>query len=260
MKRAYADIPEGQIHYQFDGSGSVILLLHHSTGSSDSYSKVMPILAKGYRVIAMDILGYGKSDRPSRRYEVADYAQSIFDFLKVLGIDKASLVGTRFGASIAAEVAINYPEMVDKLILNSFPNFDPTTREKLLHHPMFQPVEVKEDGSHLIRLWKFYQRIVPNGSPEVWHNSTVNALWASPDIFAGEHAIFRYEEEKRIPLISRPTLIISGAEDTFYSRLEHTQRLIPGSKTKAVKGGDARLTQILPEQFAQAILDFLKES
>jgi pimeloyl-ACP methyl ester carboxylesterase len=258
MKRAYAEIPDGQIHYQYEGSGSVLLLLHHSTGSSDIYSKVAPILAKSYRVIALDILGYGKSDKPPQKYEVADYARSVSSFLKATAIGKASLVGTRFGASIAAEVTISYPEMVDRLILNSFPNFDPEMREKLGKHPMFQPVEVKEDGSHLMRLWEFYKRIVPQGGPEVWHDSTVNALLASPDIFAGEHAIFRYDEERRLPLISRPTLIISGTEDTFYSRLEHTRSLIPGGETRAIEGGDARLTQTMPEKFAQAILDFLK--
>jgi pimeloyl-ACP methyl ester carboxylesterase len=57
MKRAYVDIPEGQVHYRTDGSGPVLLLLHRVPTSSALFIKVIPILAKHYRVIAMDILG-----------------------------------------------------------------------------------------------------------------------------------------------------------------------------------------------------------
>ena len=50
MKRAYADIPEGQIHYRYEGKGEPILLLHAAVGSSDEFKKVIPFLSKTYRL------------------------------------------------------------------------------------------------------------------------------------------------------------------------------------------------------------------
>ena len=62
MKRAYADIPEGQIHYRIEGDGDPILLLHMAVASSDEYTRVMHFLSQRYRAIALDFLGTGDSD------------------------------------------------------------------------------------------------------------------------------------------------------------------------------------------------------
>ena len=59
MKKAYVDIPEGQIHYRIEGSGEPVLLLHAAVTSSDEYTRVIPFLAKTYCAIAMDFLGNG---------------------------------------------------------------------------------------------------------------------------------------------------------------------------------------------------------
>ena len=55
MKRAYADIPEGQIHYRIEGDGEPILLLHMAVASSDEFSRAMHYLSKYYRAIALDL-------------------------------------------------------------------------------------------------------------------------------------------------------------------------------------------------------------
>ena len=258
IKRAYVDTPEGQIHYQFDGEGDVILLLHQSPQSSDQYRKVMPILAKNYKVIAMDNMGYGKSDKPSRFYEIEDYARSAHSFLTALGISKASIAGHHTGASIAVEVAVNHPQMVNKLILYGCPTFEPQMREKLLHHPRYQPIELAEDGSHLLRLWQSRQKSTPKAGMEIWQETAASALLAGTDMYAGERAVFSYQEELRLPLVKTRTLLISGTEDFFHPRLEIVKGLIPDCTTRIIEGGDAQVTLRMPKEFAQTILDFLK--
>ena len=59
MKRYFLDTPYGQIHYVVEGSGDPVILLHQSPRSIDEYAEVMPLLAREYRVTAMDTLGYG---------------------------------------------------------------------------------------------------------------------------------------------------------------------------------------------------------
>jgi len=62
MKRAYTDIPEGQMHYRFEGEGEPIILLHMAVSSSDEYTRAMHFLSRKYRAIAPDFLGAGDSD------------------------------------------------------------------------------------------------------------------------------------------------------------------------------------------------------
>lgn len=219
MKRAYADIPEGQIHYQTEGSGEPLLLLHQSTPlSSDEYAKMIPILAKTYRVIAMDTLGFGKSDAPPPLYEMPGYARSVAHFLNTLGISKTSIVGHHTGASIAVEVAAAYPKLVDKLILSGCPHYTPEMREeRFKNNPI---ARTRSENAH--------------------------------------HAAWRYEPEKRLPLIKSPILLLSGTKDIFYDRLEATKSLIPQCRTKIIEGGDSGIAREMPEEFAQAILEFLK--
>ncbi|MFC1917283.1 alpha/beta fold hydrolase [Chloroflexota bacterium] len=69
MKRAYVDVPEGQVHYRTEGSGKVILLLHMAVSSSDEYTRVIPFLSKTYCDIALDFLGCGESDPAPRKLD-----------------------------------------------------------------------------------------------------------------------------------------------------------------------------------------------
>ena len=148
MKRAYVDIPEGQIHYQIEGSGEPLVLLHQANFSSDEFVKLMPILGKHYQVIARDMLGYGMSDVNPPDYEIEDYARADISFLNALGIRRASLVGAHTGSSIAVEISIAHPEMVDKLVLYALPSFVPDIREACIKSYTFSSDTTKRSGCH----------------------------------------------------------------------------------------------------------------
>ncbi|MBI2869591.1 MAG: alpha/beta hydrolase [Chloroflexi bacterium] len=259
ITRAYVTTPEGQVHYQRAGQGDrTILLLHQSPVSSDQYLKVMPLLAARYTVLAPDNLGYGKTDKPSGLIEVADYARNACHFLKALNIGRASVVGHHTGASIGVELAIAHPEMVDRLILYGCPTIDPVVREKLLSHPRYAPLDIKEDGSHLLRVWQFFQRGSPEAGPEIWHQLVSQCLPAGKDPFAGEKTVFRYREEPRLPLVKTPTLLISGTKDVFHARLDVLERLMPDAAVTIIEGGDSQVLLRMPEEFTRAVLDFLE--
>ena len=103
--RGYVNLPDGQIHYQSEGAGEAVILLHASPASSNDYRNVIPVLAKTHRVVAMDTPGFGRSDAPPRRYEMPDYAECVVSVMKALGITRANLVGHRTGSNIAICVA-----------------------------------------------------------------------------------------------------------------------------------------------------------
>ena len=68
MKRAYTDMPEGQIHYRIEGNGAPVLLLHGGVTSSLEYAKVIQFMSNKYCAIAPDVLGNGDSDKPPCQY------------------------------------------------------------------------------------------------------------------------------------------------------------------------------------------------
>jgi pimeloyl-ACP methyl ester carboxylesterase len=103
--------------YRLAGSGPALLLLHGIGDSSESWAPLMPALAERYTVVAPDLLGHGASDKPRADYSVAAYANGMRDLLDVLGIDQVTVVGHSLGGGVAAQLAYQYPQRVDRLVL-----------------------------------------------------------------------------------------------------------------------------------------------
>lgn len=256
MKRAYVDIPEGQIHYQFAGSGLPLLLLHQTPFSSEEYSQVIPILANHFQVFAMDTMGYGMSDPTPYVFEIADYARTVKEFMTALGIAPAHIVGHHTGSSIGLELATAYPDLVKKLVLSGCPYYEASEREERMVR--FRPLQITEDGSYILDKWRLFQQNMPNAGPEGWHKFILAQLMAGPRGEEGHYAVFGYDEKERLSKLTCPTLLIYGSKDTFISRLEPTQALVPHCQTKVIEGGGALIALEKPEEFAWSILDFLK--
>ena len=269
MKRGFADTPDGQIHYRTEGVGEAILLLHASPNSSVEFNKVVPILARKYRAIAVDRIGYGDSDKPPHQYEMSDYARVVVDFLDALGISKASLVGWHTGAGEAGEVAASYPERVDKLVLTSYPLYTQEMIEErrkglVPHISRIMPLQLKEDGSHLNTAWDWVSELRgPNASLEDIHEHTIAILEGGPRNAEAPLALWRYVErgdaQKRLTLIKCPTLVLMFPRSKFYFQREVIKKLIPRSKIVVI-GKDVttpHVPSLAAEEFAQAIMDFV---
>jgi len=225
----------------------------------------MPFLSPKYLTIAMDTPGYGDSDKPPRQYNISDYARSVVDFLDALGIEKTSVLGDHTGAGIAGEVAASYPDRVDKLILSGYPLF---TQEELaarhkgqLPEPLrkIEPLQLKEDGSHMIDIWNVAKMGEANQSLEDIHNNVVVILKGGPRNVEAHLALWRYEPQERLPLIKCPTLILMSKEDQFYSRAEAVKSLIPQSRVVIVEGGGSFFPRQSPELFAETVMAFLRD-
>jgi len=182
VKCSYIYLVDRKLPYCTDGDGEPLLLLHQTLLSSDEYALMMPILSREYRVIDVDTPGRGNSDKAPRKYQIEDYARAIISFLDTLGINKSSIVGHHTGVAIAVEVAVTDPERVDKLTLSGCPYFKDETRAKLLRGEGLQHLVIKEDGSHLLKMWEIVRSISPDSRPEVWNKVVAHYLKA------GEHA------------------------------------------------------------------------
>lgn len=94
------------VHYQEAGQGPVLILIHGLGSSSESWNANLDTLARAYRVIAIDLPGFGKSDRPKADYSVRYLAGVVSEFIDSLGVTKVALAGNSLGGWIAALVAL----------------------------------------------------------------------------------------------------------------------------------------------------------
>jgi len=260
MKRAYAEIPEGEMHYLTEGSGEPVVLLHQTPSSSEQYRVVISLLAaSSYWPLAVDTLGYGRSDDPPREYEMADYTRSIISFLDSLGISQAHLVGHYTGAAIAAEVAATFPERVDKLVLSGCPNWPPEKWQEFYNNPDSPglPPELTDDGQFLIDLWQTSRRLLPHLEPKVRLKSLLNSLVTATKDYDAHHAVDRYNVASRLPLIKSPTLLVHGSQCLFFDRREITAGLIPRSRIVIIEGAGGATPSQKPQELAQAIIEFI---
>ncbi len=272
MKRAYTDIPEGQVHYVTEGTGEPVLLLHESPRSWVTYARMIPLLGKTHRVIAMDTLGFGNSDPPPRDFRVEDYAESVVHFMDSLQIDKTNLAGNRTSATIAVEVAVRWPERVTRLIIDGLPFWNNTEeRVARLEETKGRDLEAEVvDGSHCSRLWQRFLAGVPGGGKdglteedlEFVAGYTIDALRAGPRWKAIDVNIsFSYEPNPRLPLIKAPTLVIgvTGEGPNWYTKRPHeVSALIPESTVGIIEGGDRRVKIVQAKEMVETIRRFLE--
>ena len=99
------------------GSGPALLLLHGLGCDHTTWLPVIASLSRRYTVIAPDLLGHGRSDKPRADYSVGGYANGMRDLLTVLGIDKVTVVGHSFGGGVAMQFAYQFPERTERLVL-----------------------------------------------------------------------------------------------------------------------------------------------
>ncbi|WP_068277758.1 alpha/beta fold hydrolase [Aldersonia kunmingensis] len=99
------------------GEGPPIVLLHGIGDNSLTWTEVMEDLSTSYTVIAPDMLGHGRSDKPRADYSISAYANGLRDLLTVLGYDRVTVIGHSLGGGVATQFCYQFPEMVERLVL-----------------------------------------------------------------------------------------------------------------------------------------------
>lgn len=103
--------------WKLGNEGSTVLLIHGIGGSLEDWILNADALAKNHRVYALDLVGYGHSDKPSASYSFSYMAQFVKDFMEAESIDRACLIGHSLGGGISLQFSIQFPSKVEKLVL-----------------------------------------------------------------------------------------------------------------------------------------------
>jgi len=125
FKTHYVKVRNIEVAYIDEGSGDNIILFIHGLGSNaKGWIKNIPDLSKQYRVIAVDLPGYGKSDKGYYPFSLTFYATVLTEMMTELGISEAVLTGHSMGGQIALVTALQHPHRVSKLVLISPAGFE----------------------------------------------------------------------------------------------------------------------------------------
>jgi pimeloyl-ACP methyl ester carboxylesterase len=119
MTLRHVDLHDHRLAYRRMGSGPVLLLLHGMAGCSLTWRYVMPALARRFTVVAPDLLGHGESAKPAGEYSLGAHANLLRDLMAALGLERATLVGQSYGGGVAMQLAYQYPDRCERLVLVS---------------------------------------------------------------------------------------------------------------------------------------------
>jgi pimeloyl-ACP methyl ester carboxylesterase len=106
-----------RVAYRSAGSGPAIVLVHGITSTSATWERVMPYLATRFTVIAPDLIGHGQSAKPRGDYSLGAYASGVRDLMVTLGHESATFVGHSLGGGIVMQLAYQFPERCERLVL-----------------------------------------------------------------------------------------------------------------------------------------------
>jgi pimeloyl-ACP methyl ester carboxylesterase len=273
MKRAYIGTRNGQVHYVIAGEGEPLLLMHETPRSWRSYAQIIPYLSASFRVIAMDTLGFGNSDKAPDEYGIEGYAESTLSFLDALGIARTHVVGEKTGAAIAVELAIKAPDRVNRMVLSALP-FVLNEEERITRRGQVMSRDLitrADDGSHLSRIWEWLvETRIPGGRAasmsgadmDLLSDLLLDALRAGPGWKQMEIRMANYDPVPRLPLVRSPTMVtgVKGEGTAIYTtRLHEVGAGVPNSVVEVMEGADGRFNQTHAKEFSELIFHFLRD-
>lgn len=223
-----------RLNYIEQGSGAPLILLHGNGGSHEYFRNQIDYFSKRYRVIAVDTRGHGASPRGEKPFTIRQFAEDLKDFMNEMGIKSAHILGFSDGGNIALVFALNYPNMVRKLILNAA-NLYPSGVKMRVMVPIYV---------------RYSKALIAAGTSEQakLHAEMQNLLVNEPNVKVEE----LFELQLR-------TLVIAGTKDLIKKR--HTKliaRCIPNSKLVFVEGGHG-IAEENPQAFNKEVETFLRE-
>ncbi|GAA1284869.1 alpha/beta hydrolase [Pseudonocardia aurantiaca] len=259
-RSATVDVATGvRLHYmeQGDPNGEVIVFVHGWPDSWYSFSRVLHHLPERYHAYALDLRGFGRSDRPADGYTIDDLAADVVAFLDAVDVDRATLVGHSMGTFVARRAAQMAPDRTVALVLIG--SAESTTnavmrevRALLTELPDPVPVDFAREfqaGTVHVRLPDaFFDGIVAESAAipaRVWRRT-----------FDG---ILAFDDRSELARIGAPTLVIWGEHDGLFDReqQERLTRRIPGARLRVYPDAGHCPNWEQPRRVADDVVAFL---
>jgi pimeloyl-ACP methyl ester carboxylesterase len=234
----YAAVNGIRLYYEFHGAGEPLVLLHGGLGAIEMFGEVLPLLAQGRQVVAVDLQAHGRTADVDRPLSYETMADDIGALIEHLGFERADVMGYSLGGGVALQTAIRHPEAVRKLVVVS----TPFRRDGWYPEVLAGMGQMGSDAAEPMKatpMYALYSSVAPR--PDDWPVllNKLGALLRQDYDWSGDAAAMR-----------TPTLIVVGDADSV--RTSHAVEffeLLGGGKQDAGWDGsgmpDSRLA-ILP--------------
>jgi pimeloyl-ACP methyl ester carboxylesterase len=263
-----------QVLDQGNPRGTPIVLLHCDTCSMAWWQRLAPLLERDHRVISVDLLGMGGSDKPSGGYAITDQAAATAEALSKLGVVGATIVGHSLGGSVATALAQQSPQLASRVVIIDQSADDGFESESVGLKMTRWPV-IGQGIARVVQVapksWirdQYGQAFAPGfdissgfNNPEqpvddlrvMTYTAYTDTVDAEQD-FVGEAPL-----DQRLATAHVPTMVIFGAEDQIYDAQEAVDRYrqnVPGVQTHLIPGAGHSPNVERPNLVAPLILSW----
>ncbi len=263
IKTNFVRVGDIDIAYKMFGSGTPVLLIDGFAAPMDFWDPILlKELSANHTVIVFDNRGIGKTTSGESHYSIKQFANDTAGLLVALRIKKADVIGWSMGGMIAQELALAYPDKVEKLVIYSstcggIQSKAPTQEVLMLY--------ANPSGSSLEKIHRF----LPLLFPLKWRTQNADYLESLPkipDVVSDEalnqqlNAIIDWPGTcNQLANIGQPTLVIVGTDDVFAVPANSVllSERIPGSRLVRMEDGGHGLMFQYPETFSKNVNDFL---
>jgi pimeloyl-ACP methyl ester carboxylesterase len=261
-----------KVHYLEKGEGNPVILIHGFFSNTVTWKKNIDELAKKFKVYAVDLWGWGYSERlKENEYSFERYGKQIVAFMDALKINKTSLVGHSMGGGTSVYVSAHFPERVDRLILAD-PAVIPSPT--IITGKVYQLPFVGEflnaipgDGlakNNIKTIW-FYdpQKVTDDYAEEVLRPLRIKGSYGGMMYILRQVLKDPYvqEEAQKLAQLNKPILLIHGREDILVplDRSQQLNALWKGSQLVVFEKAGHTPHEEYPEKFNQLAVEFLSK-
>jgi len=244
------------IWYEVTGDGPAMVLVHANPFDHDLWLYQTAHFSTWFKVIGIDIRGYGRSSKVTRPYALLDMADDVVGVMKDLGLARAVLAGCSVGSGIAIMLGLEHPELFDAIVLvggnsgassryqSRIDGYRKNLADYHIRHlrelvaPAFADSPL---GRHLLNLW-------------VEREPRLKGEAIAQVFMAGNHT----DNTERLPTMTVPTLVINGEFDHSLPAGQRTASLVPGAVHKVLPGTGHACCLEDPAGFDRLVIEFLR--
>lgn len=255
-----------------EGPGAPVVFVHGLGGCWQNWLENVPRATQERRTVALDLPGFGFSDMPAEQISISGFGRCVEELCDRLDLGPVALVGNSMGGFVSAEVAINFPERVDRLVLASAAGISSTNvyrRPALTAGRIAAVLTINTAARHRQVAARRYARHIALAlvarhpsrlRPDLVYEGMMRGAGGAGFMGAME-ACLDYDFRDRLPQIGCPTLVIWGEDDTILpvKDAEEFERLIPDARKLVMRDTGHVPMLERPETFNGALLEFLAE-
>ncbi|MCH8206402.1 MAG: alpha/beta hydrolase [Chloroflexi bacterium] len=279
----WLDVRGLRLHYRdWGGSGRPVVLLHGLASTCRIWDFVAPILAKGFRVVAVDQRGHGESAKPQDGYDFATLVEDLRGFIGALGLERPIVAGHSWGADVALEYAVAHPQGISGLCfvdggtieVSSRPGMTLEKAKEDLAPPDFTGVTI-EQLKERVKSWPMGGTVTPElaevrlSNFEIRHDGTVRSRLSRENHMRIIEAMWEHRPSLLYPRVECPVLLMPARQDGVDSPMARrfnreesiaaATRLLPTSKAVWLEDSIHDVPLQRPELVAEVIGDHARD-